>query len=169
VFEKILDGDNDGAVAYTRDVIQRLMGGEIEPAKLVISRSVKDESQYKNSESMINVKVAKKLKEMGYEVVPGMKVSWIITDSKSSQQKFEPWVGGRGLPEGVRPDYKYYATRVAATVSRVTDSFGWDEKKLVSDGAQKTLMVDEAEPRNRSKVSTQAKKTDKKLSLDHFM
>ena len=169
VFEKILDGDNEGAVAYTKDVIERLMNGEIDPARLVISRSVKDESQYKQSDSMINVRVARKLKDMGYEVVPGMKVSWIITDSKSSQQKFEPWIQGRGLPENVRPDYKYYATRVAATVSRVTDSFGWDEKKLVADGSQRTLMDHETGPRNRSKVSTPAKKTDKKLSLDHFM
>jgi DNA polymerase I len=169
VFEKILDGDNDGAVTYTKDVLRQLMDGEIDPAKLVISRSVKDESQYKNSESMINVRVAKKLKEMGYEVVPGMKVSWIITDSKSSQQKFEPWVESRGLPEGVKPDYRYYATRVAATVSRVTDSFGWDERKLVSDGSQKTLVFDGAETKSRSREAPKAKKTDKKLSLDHFM
>ena len=169
VFEKVLDGDNQGAVTYTRNVIDDLMKGKIDPAKLVISRSVREESQYKASESMINVRVYRKLKELGYEVVPGMKVSWIVTDSRASPQKFEPWIEGRPLAKDVRPDYRYYATRLSATIARVTDSFGWDEKSLVSGVQQATFLNNDYESKREAKKSAQPKKTDKKLNLDNFM
>jgi len=169
VFEKVLEGDNQGAVTYTRNVIDDLMKGKIDPSRLVISRSVREESQYKASENMINVRVYKKLKELGYEVVPGMKVSWIVTDSRSSPQKFEPWVEGRPLPQGTRPDYRYYATRLAATIARVTDSFGWDDKSLVSGVQQTSLKDNDYETKREAKTNAKPKKTDKKLSLDHFM
>jgi DNA polymerase I len=169
VFEKVLDGDNQGAVTYTRNVIDDLTKGKIDPSRLVISRSVREESQYKASENMINVRVYKKLKELGYEVVPGMKVSWIVTDSRSSPQKFEPWVEGRPLPQGTKPDYRYYATRLAATIARVTDSFGWDDKSLVSGVQQATFKDNDYESKREAKANAQPKKTDKKLSLDHFM
>lgn len=167
VFEKVLDGDNQGAVAYTRDVINDLMSGKIDPSRLVISRSVREASQYKSSENMINVRVFKKLKELGYEVVPGMKVSWVVTNSRASPQQFEPWVGGR--PFTAKPDYKYYATRLAATIARVTDSFGWDEKSLVSGIQQSSFLENDYESKREAKKTAEPRKTDKKLNLDNFM
>ncbi len=137
----------------------------MDPSELVISRSVRDESQYKSAGNMINVRVFKKLKELGYEVVPGMKVSWVVTDSRASPQEFEPWIEGR--PFAAKPDYKYYATRLAATVARVTDSFGWDERSLLSGVQQATLKDSDFEEKRARK--REPKKTDKKLSLDQFM
>lgn len=167
VFEKVLDGDQEGAAAYARGVIQDLMSGKVDPSKLVISRSVRDESQYKASDRMINVRVARKLKELGYEVMPGMKVSWIVTNGKASPNDFEPWIEGR--PFSGKPDYKYYATRLAATISRVTDSFGWDEKSLTSGAQQASLRDNDFEIKREAKKAAQPKKTDKKLKLDDFM
>jgi DNA polymerase I len=167
VFEKVLDGDNQGAVSYTRAVIDDLVKGKIDPSRLVISRSVREASQYKASENMINVRVFNKLKELGYEVVPGMKVSWVVTDSRAHPQKFEPWIEGR--PFTGKPDYRYYATRVAATISRVTDSFGWDERSLVSGVQQSSFLNNDYESKREARAAAQPKKTDKKLSLDHFM
>lgn len=169
VFEKVLDGDNEGAVAYVRQVIDDLMKGRVDPSKLVISRSVREESQYKSSESMVNVRVFRKMKELGYEVVPGMKVSWIVTNSRASPQEVEPWIEGRPLPSGVKPDYRYYATRLAATIARVTDSFGWDEKSLLSGVQQATLKDNDFESKREAKVNQAIKKTDRKLNLDDFM
>lgn len=165
VFERVLSGDNQGVVTYVRGVVEDLVKGRIDPSRLVISRSVKEESQYKSSESMINVRVFKKLKELGYEVVPGMKVSWVVTDSKASPQKFEPWIEGR--PFDAKPDYRYYATRLAATVARVTESFGWDERSLLSGIQQSTLKNMDFEEKRAAKH--EPKKTDKKLNLDQFM
>jgi DNA polymerase I len=167
VFEKVLDGDNQGAVTYTRGVIEDLMKGKVDPSRLVISRSVKEASQYKAGDNMINVRVFKKLKELGYEVVPGMKVSWVVTDSRASPQKFEPWVEGR--PFDAKPDHRYYATRLAATISRVTDSFGWDEKSLVSGIQQSSFLNNDFETKREARATSQPKKTDKKLNLDNFM
>jgi DNA polymerase I len=168
VFEKVLEGDNQGAVTYTRSVVDDLMKGLVDPSRLVISRSVREESQYKSSENMINVRVFKKLKELGYEPVPGMKVSWIVTDSRAHPQKFEPWIQGR--PFSGKPDYKYYATRLSATIARVTDSFGWDEKSLVSGLQQSSFLNDDFEvKREARRINSEPKKTDKKLKLDDFM
>jgi DNA polymerase I len=168
VFEKVLEGDNAGAVTYTRNVIDDLIKGKIDPARLVISRSVKEESQYKASENMINVRVFKKLKELGYEVVPGMKVSWVVTDSRAHPQKFEPWIEGR--PFTGKPDCRYYATRLSATIARVTDSFGWDEKSLVSGVQQSSFLNDDFETKREARrIGSEPKKTDKKLKLDDFM
>ena len=169
VFEKVLDGDQPGAVAYTRQVIDDLVNGRIDPSRLVISRSVREASHYKQGDSMINVRVFRKLKELGYEVVPGMKVSWIVTNSRASPQEFEPWVDGMPLREGVKPDYRYYATRLAATIARVTDSFGWDESSLVSGVQQSSLFNNDYETKKQARVTAQPKKTDKKLNLDDFM
>ena len=36
-----------------------------------------------------------KLMAMGYEFVPGMKVSWIVTNSRQTPQEVEPWIEGR--------------------------------------------------------------------------
>lgn len=166
VFERILNEDMQGAVTYTRSVVDALMNGRVDPAKLVISRSVRDESQYKASDSMVNVRVFKKLKEMGYDTQPGMKVSWIVTNSRASPQEVEPWIEGRETT--VKPDAKYYATRLAATIARVTESFGWDERSLLSGVQQATFKDNDFETKREARTA-QPKKTDKKLNLDDFM
>ena len=167
VFDEILDGDMTGAVEYTRGVIDDLMAGRVDTSRLVISRSVREESQYKSSERMINVRVAKMLRSMGYEVQPGMKVSWIVTDSKVSPNEVEPWIEGREFT--AKPDPKYYATRLAATISRVTDAFGWDQKSLLTGIQQATLSGTDFKAKREAKLAAAPRKTDKKLSLDDFM
>jgi len=167
VFERILADDMDGAVSHTRSVIDDLLAGKVDSSKLVISRSVREESQYKASERMINVRVARKLKEMGYEVMPGMKVSWIVTNGKASPNEFEPWIEGREFES--RPDYAYYATRIAATISRVTDSFGWDTRSLLTGAQQQTLTGSRYGGQKAQRVTSKPVRTEKKLSLDDFM
>jgi len=167
VFEKILDDDMEGAVVLTRSVIENLLTGNVDPSRLVISRTVRNFDDYKASDRMVNVRAAKKLQEMGYEFQPGMKVSWVVTDGKRSPNEVEPWVEGREFK--AKPDYKYYATRLAATISRVTDSFGWDQKSLVTGAQQVTFKDNDFENKRAAKVAAQPKKTDKKLNLDDFM
>jgi DNA polymerase I len=166
VFEKVLDGDMPGAVAYTRSVVDDLLAGKVDPSKLVISRSVRDESQYKDSSSMVNVRVSRMLKDLGYEVQPGMKVSWIVTNSKASPQEVEPWIEGREF--SATPDYRYYATRLSATVARVTESLGWDEKFLMT-GAQQATFKDNNFGSGKEAKKPVPRKTDRKLKLDDFM
>jgi len=51
----------------------------------------------------------------------------------------------------------------------VTDSFGWDEKSLVSGVQQSSLLNNDYESKREARAAAQPKKTDKKLNLDHFM
>src|SRR3989442_11985176 len=72
---------------------------------LVISRTVKEENQYVNPDSMSNVIAARKLEQMGEEFMPGMKVSWIVTDHKKSPMEVEPYLSGAKFEK--MPDWEY--------------------------------------------------------------
>jgi DNA polymerase I len=78
---------------------------------------------------------------MGYEFIPGMKVSWIVTDSSKAPQTVEPYISGAEFKG--RPDYKYYAERLANMASRITEVFGWNEKDLMLGSQQATLFDSE--------------------------
>lgn len=165
LFEKILEDDIDGAVRVARDLVADTREGKISPEKLVISRSVKDEKSYANPDGLPNVQAARKLKDMGYDVVPGMKVSWIVIDAKKTPQQISPYVSGREFEE--TPDWNYYARRLAHTLAYVTEVFGWDDKSLLAGSQQSTLFQDAFEPRKKDDV--EVKKTNKKLTLEDFM
>lgn len=131
VFEKILANDIDGALSYAKETVAKTLAGtEIDLKKLVISRTCREFAFYKDPDSQVNVQVARKMLAMGYEFVPGMKVSWIVTDGKKTPQKAEPYMEGREFT-GI-PDNKYYAGRVAATIARATEVFGLDEEALLT-------------------------------------
>ena len=130
IFERVLRGDTDGAVQQAKDRVGKVSRGEVSVAKLVISRTAQDPSYYKNPDSMANVQAARKLMDMGYEFVPGMKVSWIVKDGSSSPQEVVPFIDGRPFTDV--PDFEYYAKRVAQSLARVTEVFGWDEDALIT-------------------------------------
>ena len=46
LFEKILDGDTEGAIAVAREMIEKTRRGEVPIEKLVISRTVKAVEEY---------------------------------------------------------------------------------------------------------------------------
>ncbi len=168
VFEKVLDHDIDGAVETARDIITSVHEGKVPPEKLVISRTVKDESAYVNPDSMANVQAARKLKSMGYEFVPGMKVSWIVTNAKAAPQEVTPYVSGRAFT--ATPDWEYYARRVAHTLSYVLETFGWNEKALLTGVQQASLFDADSFGGNSEKPKRRGpRKTEKKLTLEDFM
>jgi DNA polymerase I len=137
LFEKILEERNDEAVALVKKAVQDTITGKAEIADLVISRSCKGFGSYESPDRMANVQAAKKMMALGYEFIPGMKVSWIVTDSSVTPQVVEPYVSG--VPFVGRPDNKYYAERLANMASRVTEVFGWNEKDLMLGSQQATL------------------------------
>ena len=87
---------------------------------------------------MANVQAARKMLELGYDFIPGMKVSWIVTDSKSAPMKVEPYVSGSQFT--AKPDYRYYAERLAKMAGTITDVLGWGEKDLMMGSQQATLL-----------------------------
>ncbi len=160
VFERILAEDIDGAVEYAREAVQDIMSGNVKLEDLVISRTCKPFNAYKNPNSQLTVQTAKKMTERGYEFIPGMKVSWIVVNGSVSPQVVEPYISG--VPFEKRPDYKYYAKRVATNVGRVTEVFGWDERRLLSGISQQSLFSDafasEGRGEERNKTAKEAKK-----------
>ena len=170
LFEKILEEKNEEAVAIVRETIRKVMGGMVPASDLVISRTCKGLDAYQNPDSMANVQAAAKMVKMGYDFIPGMKVSWIVTDSKTTPQTVEPYISGKEF--GHMPDYKYYAERLASTASRVTEVFGWDEKDLLMGSQQATLFDGgfDAPARKEEKleVSPKKKATTKSSKLSDF-
>jgi DNA polymerase I len=192
VFNRILEGDTDGAIQVSKDYVEKVRKEDVETSALVISRTVKAESSYANPDGLVHVRAAKKLREMGEEFVPGMKVSYVIIESSGkTRQEAQPWLTGKPFEHKV--DYEYYARRVAASLARVTEVFDWDEAALLrgarvtqqdlfsSDFGQKAprdeermkeakelgihhpLSKKEVEP-----VTAKPKVTKKDLSLDDF-
>ncbi|MCD6461767.1 MAG: hypothetical protein J7L61_03395, partial [Thermoplasmata archaeon] len=137
VFQRIFERDTEGAVSRARELVEMTRRGEVPVEKLVISRTCRDFRAYKDPDTQATVQTAKKLKERGYEFTPGMKVSWIVVDSRRRPQHVEPWIDGE--PFERTPDYQYYAERVASTLARVTEVFGVDEKDLLFGHSQRTL------------------------------
>jgi len=137
---------------------------------LVISRTCKSFNSYKDPDSQANVQAARKLMALGYDFIPGMKVSWIVTDSRKTPQEVEPYVSGRKFEH--RPDCRYYAERIAQTAARATEVFGWGEKDLLTGSQQVTLFdtnfAGGSDP-GRKRKEPEAKRPKKKLDLRDFM
>ncbi len=162
VFEEILKGNTDGAVKLSRKLVADVLGGAVPKEKLVISRSCRPFSEYKDEATQVPVQTAKKLIAMGEEFIPGMKVSWIVVNSRKSPQQVEPYIAGREF--NFTPDYTYYAMRVAQTLSRVTEVFGMDEDSLLSGSKQSTLF-DEV----RTERAISGNKTATNVRLEDFL
>ncbi|MCI4344110.1 MAG: hypothetical protein L3J87_00590, partial [Thermoplasmata archaeon] len=139
VFDLVLKGDTDAAVRRARELVERCAAGKVPVEELVIARSVRAEEQYNEAtrDALPFLRVFKQLKQEGYDVIPGMKVAWIVTDAKKRPQEIVPWMAGRAFTG--RPDFSYYADRVAQTLARVTEVFDWDAEALLRGSHQKRL------------------------------
>ena len=139
VFDLVLKGDTDGAVRRSRELVQAVRERTVPVERLVIARSVRAESEYNAStrDALPFLRVFRQLQKEGYDVIPGMKVAWIVTNSRVSPQQVEPWIEGR--PFLKEPDWEYYADRVAQTLARVTEVFDWDAAALLRGSHQRRL------------------------------
>ncbi len=139
VFDLVLNTDTDGAIRRSRELVAAVRDHKVPVEQLVIARSVRSEGEYNEStrDSLPYLRVFRKLREEGYDVIPGMKVAWVVTDSRKSPQEIEPWVDGR--PFTAEPDWEYYADRTAQTLARVTEVFDWDAAALLRGSHQQRL------------------------------
>lgn len=166
VFEFIMDGKTEEAVKAARSYVQDTLAGKVPLEKLVISKGCRKFNEYANPDAQATVQTARKLMELGYEFVPGMKVSWIVTNFRRKPQEVQPYISGQEFT--YTPDYRYYAERLAQTLSRATEVFGWGEKDLLN-GNQQANLFDYGPEEDRPKIKLeQVKKTDKKLTLDDY-
>jgi len=141
VFDKILTGDIPATLIRARELVGEVQEGKVPVERLVIARTVRPEEQYNAStrENLPFLRVFKKLQAEGFDVIPGMKVAWVVTNARKTPQEIEPWIEGRKFPTGLRADYTYYAERLAQTLARVTEVFGWNAADLLKGSRQQTL------------------------------
>lgn len=137
VFAKLFAEDIDGLLKTAKERVERVAKGDVPKASLVISRSVRDEADYDSPHagSLQNVRVMRQLKEMGIDVQPGMKVSWIVAKGK---ENLAPYLGPDS-EKGITPDWDFYARRTAQTLARVTEVFGWGVDDLLQGSRTKKL------------------------------
>lgn len=79
----------------------------------------------------------------------------------------EPYVSGR--PFDKKPDWEYYARRVAQTLAYITEAYGWDEKALFTGtqpAQQKSLFSEDFDEREPAEEDD--RKADRKLTLEDF-
>lgn len=124
------DRDPEDACKETSKAVVSLLRGEVDTEKLVITKSVQAEGNYKNPDGMMGVRAARKFKEYGERWIPGTKLSWIVTDGTKSPMTVEPWIHSR--EEKPLPDLTYYARRIVDMVVDITAVFGYDRDGLYS-------------------------------------
>ncbi len=156
VFEEILEGRIDEAMKMCRQTVKDVAKGRVDIKKLVISKGCKAFNMYVSPESQAAVQAAKKMMVLGYEFIPGMKVSWIVTNSKRTPLEVEPYIEGREFLS--TPDWKYYAGRMAQALSKITEVYGISEKELLQGSIQGRLFEEE-------NSDYKIKKAQKKLTL----
>ncbi|HIH79437.1 MAG TPA: DNA polymerase II, partial [Candidatus Poseidoniia archaeon] len=119
-----------------RDWVARVAAGKVAPEELVISKTVNLGRKYKNPKAMAHLQAHAKFVETGRPFVSGMKVAFIVTDTSRTPMVVEPFFPGE---EPAVPDWDYYAGRLAKSLARITEVFGWDERALRTGGRQATL------------------------------
>lgn len=129
--------DIEGAIAYVRQVIQKLRNLQVSLRDLVIYEQItKSLNEYKQISP--HVIAAKKLISYGIPVVPGSVIGFIITKgTKSISQRAEPveFVDIKNI------DVNYYITnQVLPAALRILKVLGVDEKQLLTpSGLEKFL------------------------------
>lgn len=151
IFDLILSRNISGAIEFYRDLVAKVESGDpsIPVSKLVISRTVKNFESYANADSLANVRTARKLMARGELFVPGMKVSWIVTNSNVTPQEVEPYIEGE--PFEKKPDWLYYARRLRETLEKILEGLSGDftqvesnkQGKLTENYGQKGVTLDD--------------------------
>ena len=149
MFEMILGGEEWAAVEMTKAVIDDVKGRKVDAADLVISRSCKgtlrrngtvDFSKvYDNPDGLPYVRAAKERIRRGLPFTPGMKVGYIVINAKSSPMIVEPWLVDEIDEDPPKYDPDYYARRLAKSLGRITEAFGWSETELLSGSRQQSI------------------------------
>ena len=149
MFEMILGGEEWAAVEMTKAVIDDVKGRKVDAADLVISRSCKgtlrrngtvDFSKvYDNPDGLPYVRAAKERIRRGLPFTPGMKVGYIVINAKSSPMIVEPWLVDEIDEDPPKYDPDYYARRLAKSLGRITEAFGWSEAELLSGSRQQSI------------------------------
>ena len=149
MLDQILDGESDAAVKSCMELIAKVRSRNVKPRDLVISKSCKGrarkdgsidfESVYSNPNGLPTVRAAKQRIKAGLNFTPGMKVGWLVTDGSKSPMEISAWLEDETGVEQTDFDPEFYAKRLATSLGRVTEAFGWSADDLLKGNRQTTL------------------------------
>ena len=125
------------AAKYARERLREMKKQEVPIVELVTSKSVKDEKEYVNPDSMANVQAARKLRKMGLIVPANTKVDWIVTDATVSPMIVEPY--HPSLKNDIVPDWIYYQNRFITTLTDIVEVLGMTELELSKGQKQMSI------------------------------
>ena len=141
LFEKIMNKDIEGALEMAKTELKRVAEGDVKLADLVISKTAQDESTYKEmtrkntgekikvEDRLPHVQAVKKAANVGHLIPAGMKVSWIVTNSRRTPQQVEPYIDGVEFIHD--PDHIYYRDKLCDAFLRILENFNYDRDALV--------------------------------------
>ncbi len=124
IFAKLMDRNIDNALESSKNWVTRVSEGDFSDENFVISKTVNLKRKYVNEDNQAHLQAYKKYIETGRPFVSGMKISFIVTNANVSPMVVEPYIPEEECP---KPDYNYYADRIAKSLSRITDVFDWDD------------------------------------------
>ena len=127
IFAKFMARYINNALESSKDWVTKVSEGEFNDNQFVISKTVNLNRKYVNEDNQAHLQAYKKYIETGRPFVSGMKISFIVTNANVSPMVVEPYIPEEECP---KPDYNYYADRIAKSLSRLTEVFDWDEKAL---------------------------------------
>lgn len=137
VFDMLLHDRIDDGIQYARDSIKLLTNGDISFRNLIISKRCNKIEGYKNPDTLPQVQAARKAAKRGHTFIPGMKVSYVVTNSSVTPQEVEPFFDGmKGI---LAPDLTYYSDRLVRALAKVLAPFGWGEQDLKVGAKQVSL------------------------------
>lgn len=149
LFEAILAGDHEAAIAGAIARIQSVRSGNMDPRALVISKSCKGtirkdgsvdfHKHYANPNGMAPVQAARKRIALNLPFTSGMKIGYVVTNADRRPMVVEPWLEDR--PDGGIDafDGEFYARRLAKAFGRVTEAFDWTGEDLLKGNRQASL------------------------------
>ena len=151
IFKHVLADDSEAAINLAIDTIAAARKGEVPVRDLIMSKSCKGRwdkranggkgawdftKDYANPNSMIQVRAARALIEKGLPFTPGMKIAYIVTNSKNRPLEIKPWLEEDPVTQY---DGQFYADRLATAFGRVTEAFNWSAKDLLAGNRQTSL------------------------------
>jgi len=141
VMEIVLNtGDVDRAVQYVKEVIGKLRQGEVPVSKLVIWKTLTKRAAEYEAQAP-HVTAARIMEKLGYRVVPGMKIGFIVTRGTGRvSERARPYFIVK--PDEVDVDY-YVDKQIIPATLRILGYFGVTDKQLragLTPARQKSLL-----------------------------
>jgi len=126
----------DKALRYVKSIIQDLRDKKVSIEKVILKTQLtKDLDQY--SSNSPHVAIAKRLRDKGYEINPGMIIEFVVTEGKGK-------IGDKSvIPAEVKDnnyDSSYYIdNQVVPSVERILAVLGYSKEDIIADKKQSKL------------------------------